>query len=149
MRKEYSLKLKKLKRIPALVLASVTIGVLSALLTDTLKLVTEHYEGQLYERFLRQIFSLRGILRHPETQRIHPAVVSFVKLFKRSDIPFPGRYCQREIGIGRGFRFLCGRQATVQNWEDLSISHVPVLSKRGATENRAKCPLIAKLPREF
>ncbi|SHH74699.1 chloride channel protein, CIC family [Chryseolinea serpens] len=51
MQRKYSLKFKKLKRIPALVLASVTIGVLSALLTDTLKLVTEHYEGQLYDRF--------------------------------------------------------------------------------------------------
>lgn len=51
MQRKYSLKFKKLKRIPALVLASVTIGVLSALLTDTLKLVTEHYESQLYDRF--------------------------------------------------------------------------------------------------
>ncbi|HEY5750055.1 MAG TPA: chloride channel protein [Chryseolinea sp.] len=40
-----------MKRIPALVLASATIGMLSALLTDTLKLVTEHYEGQLFDRF--------------------------------------------------------------------------------------------------
>jgi CIC family chloride channel protein len=51
MQRKHSLKFKKLKRLPVLVLASVTIGVLSALLTDSLKLVTEHYEGQLFERF--------------------------------------------------------------------------------------------------
>jgi len=51
MQRELALRLQKLKRLPALVLAALAIGFVSALLTDTLKLATEHYESLLYSYF--------------------------------------------------------------------------------------------------
>jgi hypothetical protein len=104
---------------------------------------------QLYECFLGKIFGLSGILRHSQTQRVHAPVVAFVKLLKRRNVAFSSRDSQSKIGIWRRFRFRCGYQATVRNWEDFTISHAVVFSKRGATKRGKKLLIFTNLLRVF
>jgi len=76
-----------------------------------------NFSKELNEDFLCEVFSLRDVAGHSQTQRVNPAIMPLVKLLEGSHIALSGFLCQLVIrlllrlGFGCGHVFVLG-QAT-------------------------------------
>lgn len=76
---------------------------------------TSNFSKELYENLLSEVFGLRDISGHSQTEGIDPAVVALVQLLEGVHITFGGLLCQGVIGwlcpgFGCGHVFNCSRQ---------------------------------------
>jgi hypothetical protein len=78
-----------------------------------------NFSKELNEDFLSEVFSLRDIARHSQTQRINPAIMPLVKLLEGCHIALSGLLCQLVIrfllrlGFGCGHVFVLGRATKI------------------------------------
>ena len=73
-----------------------------------------YFAKELNEDFLSEVFSLRDIAGHPQTERINPAVMPLVKLLEGGHVAL-GRFLRqgvirflRRLGFGCGHVFVLG-----------------------------------------
>jgi hypothetical protein len=67
-----------------------------------------NFSKELDEDFLCEVFCLRDVAGHPQTERVNPAIMPLVKLLKGSHIALSRLLCQRVIGFLRRLGFGCG-----------------------------------------
>jgi hypothetical protein len=67
-----------------------------------------NFSKELDEDFLREVFCLRDVAGHPQTERVNPAIMPLVKLLKGSHIALSRLLSQRVIGFLLRLGFGCG-----------------------------------------
>ena len=67
-----------------------------------------NFSKELNEDLLRQVFSLRNVAGHSQTERINPTIVSLVKLLEGSHVALSRLLSQLIIRLLLGFDFGCG-----------------------------------------